>query len=64
MMATPIHYAWITIKARYIDGVISRKGDIVAKSSVSRNFWYPTHNDLYFMPGINFEIFVGVTPKW
>ena len=41
------------IPAIFIDGVISRKGDIVAKASASRNFRYPTLNDLYFMPGGN-----------
>lgn len=41
------------IPALFIDGVISRKGDVVAKASASRNFRYPTLNDLYFMPGGN-----------
>lgn len=41
------------IPAIFIDGVISRKGDVVAKASASRNFRYPTLNDLYFMPGGN-----------
>ena len=41
------------IPAIFIDGVISRKGDIVAKASASRNFRFPTLNDLYFMPGGN-----------
>ena len=41
------------IPAFFIDGVISKKGDVVAKASVSRNFRYPTLNDLYFMPGGN-----------
>lgn len=41
------------IPAFFIDGVISEKGDVVAKASVSRNFRFPTLNDLYFMPGGN-----------
>ena len=41
------------IPAFFIDGVISRKGDVVAKASVSRNYRFPTLNDLYFMPGGN-----------
>ena len=41
------------IPAFFIDGVISKKGDVVAKASVSRNFRFPTLNDLYFMPGGN-----------
>ena len=41
------------IPAIFIDGEISRKGNIVAKASVSRNFRFPTLNDLYFLPGGN-----------
>lgn len=41
------------IPAFFIDGVVSKKGDVVAKASVSRNFRFPTLNDLYFMPGGN-----------
>ena len=41
------------IPAFFIDGVISKKGDVVAKASVSRNYRFPTLNDLYFMPGGN-----------
>ena len=41
------------IPALFIDGVISKRGNIVAKASVSRNFRFPTLNDLYFMPGGN-----------
>lgn len=41
------------IPAIFIDGVISKKGDVVLKASASRNFRYPTLNDLYFMPGGN-----------
>ncbi|MBQ5857230.1 MAG: TonB-dependent receptor [Bacteroidales bacterium] len=41
------------IPAFFIDGVISKKGDVVAKASVSRNYRFPSLNDLYFMPGGN-----------
>ncbi len=41
------------IPALFIDGVLSQRGNIVAKASVSRNFRFPTLNDLYFLPGGN-----------
>ena len=41
------------IPALFIDGVVSERGNIVAKASVSRNFRFPTLNDLYFLPGGN-----------
>jgi iron complex outermembrane receptor protein len=41
------------IPAFFIDGVLSEKGNIVAKASVSRNYRFPTLNDLYFLPGGN-----------
>ena len=41
------------IPALFIDGVISEKGNITLKASASRNFRYPTLNDLYFLPGGN-----------
>ncbi|MBQ3209316.1 MAG: TonB-dependent receptor [Alistipes sp.] len=41
------------IPAFFIDGVLSERGNIVAKASVSRNFRFPTLNDLYFLPGGN-----------
>ncbi len=41
------------IPAFFIDGVLSQKGNIVAKASVSRNYRFPTLNDLYFLPGGN-----------
>lgn len=41
------------IPAFFIDGVISKRGNITAKASVSRNFRFPTLNDLYFLPGGN-----------
>ena len=36
-----------------MDGVLSKRGNVVAKASVSRNFRFPTLNDLYFLPGGN-----------
>jgi iron complex outermembrane receptor protein len=33
--------------------VLSKVGNITAKASVSRNFRFPTLNDLYFLPGGN-----------
>ena len=41
------------IPAFFIDGVLSKRGNVVAKASVSRNFRFPTLNDLYFLPGGN-----------
>ena len=41
------------IPALFVDGVLSQRGNIVAKASVSRNFRFPTLNDLYFLPGGN-----------
>ena len=41
------------IPALFIDGVLSKRGNIVAKASVSRNFRFPTLNALYFLPGGN-----------
>lgn len=41
------------IPALFVDGIVSQKGNIVAKASVSRNFRFPTLNDLYFLPGGN-----------
>ena len=41
------------IPALFIDGVISKRGNVVAKASVSRNYRFPTLNDLYFLPGGN-----------
>lgn len=46
--------AWTPpIPALFLDGVLSPRGNLVAKASVSRNFRSPTLNDLYFMPGGN-----------
>ena len=41
------------IPALFIDGLISKRGNIVAKASISRNYRFPTLNDLYFLPGGN-----------
>ena len=41
------------IPAFFVDGVLSRKGNITAKASISRNYRYPSLNDLYFLPGGN-----------
>ena len=41
------------IPALFVDGVISQRGNIMAKASVSRNYRFPTLNDLYFLPGGN-----------
>lgn len=45
--ATPL------IPAAFADLLISRKGNVLLKASVARNYRYPTLNDLYFMPGGN-----------
>lgn len=41
------------IPAFFIDGVLSRVGNVMAKASVSRNYRFPSLNDLYFLPGGN-----------
>ena len=41
------------IPAFFIDGVVSKVGNITAKASISRNYRFPTLNDLYFLPGGN-----------
>lgn len=41
------------IPALFVDGVLSKVGNITAKASVSRNYRFPTLNDLYFLPGGN-----------
>ena len=41
------------IPAFFVDGVLSKRGNLMAKASVSRNFRFPTLNDLYFLPGGN-----------
>lgn len=44
---------WATIPAFFADYLLSKRGNIVAKASVSRNYRFPTLNDLYFLPGGN-----------
>ena len=41
------------IPAFFIDGIVSKRGNIMLKASASRNFRFPTLNDLYFLPGGN-----------
>ncbi|MTT47999.1 TonB-dependent receptor, partial [Proteus mirabilis] len=41
------------IPAFYADYLISKRGTIRAKASVSRNYRFPSLNDLYFLPGGN-----------
>lgn len=44
------------IPALFVDGVLSKRGNIVAKASISRNYRFPTLNDLYFLPGGNKDL--------
>lgn len=39
--------------ALYVDYVLSPKGGVVMKASATRNFRYPSLNDLYYKPGGN-----------
>lgn len=41
------------IPALFVDALISKRGNITAKASVSRNYRTPSLNDLYFLPGGN-----------
>ncbi len=41
------------VPAFFADYLLSRRGNVVAKASVSRNHRFPTLNDLYFLPGGN-----------
>lgn len=41
------------IPAFFMDGIVSKKGNVMLKASASRNFRFPTLNDLYFLPGGN-----------
>ncbi|GFI67136.1 vitamin B12 transporter BtuB [Muribaculaceae bacterium] len=41
------------IPAFFIDGIVSHTGNIMLKGSISRNYRFPTLNDLYFLPGGN-----------
>lgn len=44
------------IPAFFIDGIITHTGNITAKASISRNYRFPTLNDLYFLPGGNHDL--------
>ena len=44
---------WATVPALFADYLLSKRGNVVAKASVSRNFRFPTLNDHYFLPGGN-----------
>lgn len=44
------------IPAFFIDGTVSRTGNIMLKASISRNYRFPSLNDLYFLPGGNTEL--------
>jgi iron complex outermembrane receptor protein len=41
------------IPAFFIDGVLWERINLMAKASVSRNYRFPTLNDMYFLPGGN-----------
>lgn len=41
------------VPAFFVDALISRRGNVMARASVSRNHRFPTLNDLYFIPGGN-----------
>ncbi len=41
------------IPAFFADWLVSEQGEVVLKASASRNFRFPTLNDLYFQPGGN-----------
>ncbi len=41
------------IPALFVDGVLSERGNVMAKASFSRNYRFPSLNDLYFLPGGN-----------
>ena len=41
------------IPAFYADYLLSKAGNVRAKASISRNYRFPTLNDLYFQPGGN-----------
>lgn len=44
------------IPALFVDGLLSRRGNVMLKASASRNHKFPTLNDLYFLPGGNPEL--------
>lgn len=41
------------IPAAFFDYILSKRGNVIAKASISRNYRFPTLNDLYFLPGGN-----------
>lgn len=41
------------IPAFFFDAILSRKGNVTFTASISRNYRFPTLNDLYFLPGGN-----------
>lgn len=41
------------IPALFVDGLLSRTGNIMLKASLSKNHKFPTLNDMYFLPGGN-----------
>ncbi len=41
------------IPALFVDGILCQRYNIVARASISRNYRFPTLNDLYFLPGGN-----------
>ncbi len=41
------------IPAGFFEYMVSQRGNVLLKASVSRNYRYPTLNDLYFQPGGN-----------
>lgn len=44
------------IPAFFADYLLSKRGNVVVKASISRNYRFPTLNDLYFQPGGNTEL--------
>lgn len=44
------------IPAFFVDALLSTKGNVMLKASVSRNHKFPTLNDMYFLPGGNPEL--------
>lgn len=44
------------IPALFIDGVLSKRGEVILKASISRNYRFPSLNDLYFLPGGNAKL--------
>lgn len=41
------------IPAFFVDGLLSHAGNIMVRASISRNYRFPSLNDLYFLPGGN-----------